>query len=72
MPFDIVWLHSMRINGDEASDRSLSFKNLTGRAGRLSSEQQFDFGYASAIAWLLVAIIAVVSVVQFAIMKEKK
>jgi len=34
--------------------------------------QQFDFGYASAIAWLLVAIIAVVSVVQFAIMKEKK
>lgn len=45
MPFDIVWLHSMRINGDEATDRSLSFKNLTGRAGRLSSEQQFDFGY---------------------------
>ncbi|MFQ4149845.1 sugar ABC transporter permease [Arthrobacter sp. LAPM80] len=34
--------------------------------------QQFDFGYASAIAWLLVAIIAVVSVVQFVIMKEKK
>lgn len=34
--------------------------------------QQFDFGYASAIAWLLVAIIAVVSVVQFVVMKEKK
>lgn len=34
--------------------------------------QQFDFGYASAIAWLLVVIIAVVSVVQFVIMKEKK
>jgi len=45
MPFDIVWLHSMRINGDESTDRSLSFKNLTGRAGRLSSEQKFDFGY---------------------------
>lgn len=34
--------------------------------------QQFDFGYASAIAWLLVAIITVVSVVQFTILKEKK
>jgi hypothetical protein len=45
MPFDIVWLHSMRINGDETTDRSLSFKNLTGRAGRLSSEERFDFGY---------------------------
>ncbi len=45
MPFDIVWLHSMRINGDESADKSLSFKNLTGRAGRLSSEQRFDFGY---------------------------
>ena len=45
MPFDIVWLHSMRINGDESADKSLSFKNLTGRAGRLSSEQKFDFGY---------------------------
>ena len=45
MPFDIVWLHSMRINGDESADKSLSFKNLTGRAGRLSPEQRFDFGY---------------------------
>ncbi|MCY0903313.1 carbohydrate ABC transporter permease [Arthrobacter sp. H14-L1] len=34
--------------------------------------QQFDFGYASAIAWLLVAIIAVISVLQFVILKEKK
>ncbi|WP_411731184.1 carbohydrate ABC transporter permease [Paeniglutamicibacter sp.] len=33
--------------------------------------QQFDFGYASAIAWLVVAIIAVISVVQFRIMREK-
>ena len=33
--------------------------------------QQFDFGYASAIAWLVVAIIAVVSIIQFRIMREK-
>ena len=33
--------------------------------------RQFDFGYASAIAWLLVALIAIISVVQFRIMKEK-
>lgn len=33
--------------------------------------QQFDFGYASAIAWLVVAIIAVISVIQFRIMREK-
>lgn len=45
MPFDIVWLHSMRFQGDEATDKSLSFKNLTGRAGRLSPRKQFDFGY---------------------------
>ena len=33
--------------------------------------QQFDFGYASAIAWLVVAIIAVISIIQFRIMREK-
>lgn len=33
--------------------------------------RQFDFGYASAIAWLLVALIAIISVAQFRIMKEK-
>ncbi|WP_427017653.1 carbohydrate ABC transporter permease [Pseudarthrobacter sp. P1] len=33
--------------------------------------RQFDFGYASAIAWLLVVLIAIISVVQFRIMKEK-
>ncbi|MET3920968.1 sugar ABC transporter permease [Arthrobacter sp. UYEF20] len=33
--------------------------------------RQFDFGYASAIAWLLVALIAIISVVQFRIMREK-
>lgn len=45
MPFDIVWLQSMRIVGQENSDRSLSFKNLIGRAGRLSEDSKFDFGY---------------------------
>lgn len=45
MPFDIVWLHSMRMNGEGVSDRSLSFKNLVGRAGRLSPENIFDYGY---------------------------
>lgn len=33
--------------------------------------RQFDFGYASAIAWLLVALTAVISIVQFRLMREK-
>ena len=33
--------------------------------------RQFDFGYASAIAWLLVVITAVVAVIQFRLMREK-
>lgn len=33
--------------------------------------RQFDFGYASAIAWLVVVIIAVLSVIQFRVMREK-
>lgn len=45
MPFDIVWLESMRIESDSDDDRALSFKNLIGRSGRLSSEMKFDFGY---------------------------
>jgi hypothetical protein len=45
MPFDIVWLHSMKVMGDQDAERSLSFKNLTGRAGRLSSDKKFDYGY---------------------------
>jgi hypothetical protein len=45
MPFDVVWLHSMRMNGEGVSDRALSFKNLVGRAGRLSPDKQFDYGY---------------------------
>jgi len=45
MPFDVVWLDNMRITGNSEEDRALSFKNLIGRAGRLSSEPKFDFGY---------------------------
>lgn len=33
--------------------------------------RQFDFGYASAIAWLLVGITAVIAFVQFRLMREK-
>lgn len=33
--------------------------------------RDFDFGYASAIAWLLVAIIAVLSMLQYRIMRER-
>ena len=33
--------------------------------------QQFDSGYASAIAWMLVALTAIVAVVQFRLMREK-
>lgn len=45
MPFDIVWLNNMSILGDNEQSRSLSFKNLIGRAGRLSNDPKFDFGY---------------------------
>lgn len=45
MPFDIVWLESNRILGENEQDRSLSFKNLIGRAGRSSIENKFDYGY---------------------------
>lgn len=45
MPFDIVWLNNMNIIGDSEQSRSLSFKNLIGRAGRLSDDPEFDFGY---------------------------
>ncbi|SFB05869.1 DEAD/DEAH box helicase [Pseudomonas sp. NFIX10] len=45
MPFDIVWLKNMRISGEKDKERSLSFKNLIGRAGRLSTKKIFDYGY---------------------------
>ncbi|WP_010490853.1 DEAD/DEAH box helicase [Pseudomonas sp. S9] len=45
MPFDIVWLENMRFQGEGSEDKSLSFKNLIGRAGRLSDTAKFDYGY---------------------------
>ncbi len=45
MPFDIVWLESMRIIGKTEAERALAFKNLIGRAGRLSDKKKFDYGY---------------------------
>lgn len=45
MPFDVVWLHTMTIIGNDSKDRALSFKNLIGRSGRLSDEERFDYGY---------------------------
>lgn len=44
MPFDIVWLINNRFQGDQ-DERALAFKNLIGRAGRLSDEEKFDYGY---------------------------
>ncbi len=45
MPFDIVWLISNRHIGESEQEKSLAFKNLIGRAGRLSEDSKFDFGY---------------------------
>lgn len=45
MPFDIVWLDTSRMLGGDDAAKSLAFKNLIGRAGRLTSAQKFDFGY---------------------------
>ncbi|MNQ71698.1 ski2-like helicase [compost metagenome] len=45
MPFDIVWLDNMRMQGESEEDKSLAFKNLIGRSGRLSNKPNFDFGF---------------------------
>lgn len=45
MPFDVVWLNTMSIRAEDKARRSLAFKNLIGRAGRLSESESFDFGY---------------------------
>ncbi|MCF0052091.1 DEAD/DEAH box helicase [Dyadobacter sp. LJ53] len=44
MPFDIVWLENNRFEGNE-NERALAFKNLIGRAGRLTSAKVFDYGF---------------------------
>ncbi|TOR08346.1 helicase, partial [Vibrio parahaemolyticus] len=45
MPFDVVWLDNMRMQGGDEEDKALAFKNLIGRSGRLSKGPVFDFGY---------------------------
>lgn len=45
MPFDVVWLSSMRMLADGEGGKSLALKNLIGRAGRLSNRECFDYGY---------------------------
>lgn len=45
MPFDVVWLETMHLSDTTSKKRSLSFKNLIGRAGRLTREKKFDYGY---------------------------
>ena len=45
MPFDVVWLDNMRMQGGDEEDKALAFKNLIGRSGRLSKGAVFDFGY---------------------------
>ncbi len=44
MPFDIVWLENNRFIGSD-EEKSLAFKNLIGRSGRLTNDQKFDYGY---------------------------
>ncbi|MCU0678462.1 MAG: DEAD/DEAH box helicase [Candidatus Pacebacteria bacterium] len=44
MPFDLVWIHHFSFNGSD-DQKSLSLKNLIGRAGRSSSKEKFDYGY---------------------------
>ncbi|WP_348799357.1 DEAD/DEAH box helicase [Flavobacterium adhaerens] len=44
MPFDIVWLENNRFEGN-MHERALAFKNLIGRAGRLTESKKFDYGY---------------------------
>jgi replicative superfamily II helicase len=44
MPFDVVWINHFLFNGNE-DQKTLSLKNLIGRAGRTSTKNSFDFGY---------------------------
>lgn len=45
LPFDLVWIDNIRAQGSDMY-RSLSLKNLIGRAGRVSNKiDNFDYGY---------------------------
>ncbi len=44
MPFDLVWIENYRFQNDNEDMRTLSLKNLIGRAGRSSILPAFDTG----------------------------
>lgn len=45
MPFDIVWINNFNFTGNE-DQKTLNLKNLIGRAGRTTHENDyFDYGY---------------------------
>lgn len=45
LPFDLIWIDNIRAQGSDVY-KSLSLKNLIGRAGRVSNKiDSFDFGY---------------------------
>ncbi|KQS91469.1 DEAD/DEAH box helicase [Chryseobacterium sp. Leaf394] len=45
MPFDIVWIDNFTFSGNE-DQKTLNLKNLIGRAGRVTQEDNhFDYGY---------------------------
>lgn len=45
MPFDAIWLQSLRIQGSSVEERALSLKNIIGRAGRSKRGSSiFDYG----------------------------
>ncbi|WP_055098010.1 DEAD/DEAH box helicase [Flavobacterium aquidurense] len=45
MPFDLVWINNFTFNGNE-DQKALNLKNLIGRAGRTTLENNyFDYGY---------------------------
>ena len=47
MPFDIVWVNNFRFTGND-DQKILDLKNLIGRAGRTTIEDNFfDYGYAN-------------------------
>ncbi|MGJ8640734.1 MAG: DEAD/DEAH box helicase [Opitutaceae bacterium] len=46
MPFDAIWLQSLRIQGSSEEERVLSLKNIIGRAGRSKGDtKSFDYGF---------------------------
>jgi hypothetical protein len=45
MPFDAIWLQSLKIQGSSDEEKALSLKNIIGRAGRSKGHSSnFDYG----------------------------